>query len=623
MEVPSAWAMETHEVAGKAFHPAQPRHGVSERLTTSDGVLCPFHQGSGGQEMRKQAEKMFHEKAVVSMKDRKVLSPEETRQTLHELRVHQIELEMQNKELRTAHMKIDSLRARYFDLFNLAPVGYFTLSEHGQILEANLTAATLLGVVRDTLVKQPMIRFIHKDDQDIYYLHSKKLFETGESQTCELRVERNGDAPLWVRLEATSVLGADGAAMWHVAMSDINGHKRIEAEKTGLEVQNRQLQKAESLGRMAGAIAHHFNNQLHVVMGNLEMAMNDLTLGENPIDNLVSSQQAALKAAEVSGLMLTYLGQKPGKLEPMDLSETFRRSLTLLQAVAPKGTLLKADFPASGPIIRANAVQIMQVLTNLVTNAWESAGENRRGIGLTVRNVSQEDIPVLKRFPVDWLPQDTAYACMEVADAGSGIAKDDFEQIFDPFFSTKFTGRGLGLAVVLGIVRAHHGVVTVESTPGLGSIFRVFFPVPAEKVQHLPHKEALTLETEDGGTVLLVEDEDQVRNLVKMMLEHLGYTVLEARDGIEAVEVFRLHSVEIRCVFCDLTMPRMDGWETLAALRSLLPGIPFVLTSGYDKEQVMAGDHDEWPQAFLEKPYQFKALGDSIRHALANKPERP
>ncbi len=204
-------------------------------------------------------------------------------------------------------------------------------------------------MVRDTLVKQPITWFIHKEDQDIYYQHSKQLFETGKLQTCELRMEKNGDAPLWVRLEATTVQGADGADMWRVAMSDITDYKRVEAEKTGLEVQNRQLQKAESLGRMAGAIAHHFNNQLHVVMGNLEMAMKDPPLGENKMDSLVSAMQAALKAAEVSGLMLTYLGQTPCTLEPINLSETFRRSLALLQAVAPKGTLLKADFPVIRP----------------------------------------------------------------------------------------------------------------------------------------------------------------------------------------------------------------------------------------------------------------------------------
>ena len=404
-----------------------------------------------------------------------------------------------------------------------------------------------------------------------------------------------------------------------LAMEDITERKLAETEKARLEVLNRQLQKAESLGRMAGAIAHHFNNQLHVVMGNLEMAMNGLSPGENPVENLVGAMQAARKASDVSRLMLTYLGQTPGKHEYIDLSEACRRSLPLIQAAAPKGTQLKADFPASGPVIRANASQILQILTNLVTNAWESADENRRSIGLTVKTVYQSDILSLKRFPVDWQPLDPAYACLEVADAGCGITEKDFEKIFDPFFSTKFTGRGLGLPVVLGIVRAHHGAVTVESEPDRGSIFRVFFPVSVEEVLRQPDKAVQATETEEGGTVLVVEDEEQVRYMVKTMLIHLGFTVLEAGDGIEAVDVFRQHLDEIHCVLTDLMMPRMDGWETLAALRKLSPDIPVILSSGYDEAQVMADEHPERPNAFLGKPYGLQELRDTIRHTLADK----
>jgi len=255
---------------------------------------------------------------------------------------------------------------------------------------------------------------------------------------------------------------------------EIAGHRQAEADKENLESQNRQLQKSESLGRMAGAIAHHFNNQLQAVMGNLELAMmKELPQGAKPIERLIAAMQAARKAAEVSGQMLTYLGQTPGKHEPLDLSEACRQSLTLLQAAAPKGMTLKADFPSSGPVIRANAGQIQQVLVNLVTNASEAAGENQGAISLAVKTVSQANIPASKRFPIDWQPQENIYACLEVADTGCGIPDRDIENLFDPFFTTKFTGRGLGLPAVLGIVRALHGAVTVESEPGRGSVFRV------------------------------------------------------------------------------------------------------------------------------------------------------
>lgn len=442
--------------------------------------------------LRRQAE----EKADKMTVNLETLSPAEIRRTFHELHVHQIELEIQNEELRAAQVALDILRARYFDLYNLAPVGYCTLNEQMLILEANLTAATLLGTDRGTLVMQPLSRFIHKEDQDIYYMHSKRLRETdsassgesGELWTWELRMVKMDGTPFRVRLEAVVAIDTDGAPVSRLLISDITDKKRVEAEAAELEAQNRQLQKAESLGRMAGAIAHHFNNQLQVVTGNLELAILNLPPGSDTVHNLTDAIKASNRATEVSSQMLTYLGQSFGKHKPIDLSEACRRSLVMLQAAAPDRTLLRTDFPSSGPVVLANEGQIMQVLTNLVTNAWESADGNRPDIGLTIKTVSQANLLALKPFPIDWQPRNPAYACLEVSDAGCGIVEKDFEKIFDPFFSTKFTGRGLGLPVVLGIVRAHHGAVTVESKLNQGSIFRVFFPVSAEEVSRQPDK---------------------------------------------------------------------------------------------------------------------------------------
>ena len=414
---------------------------------------------------------------------------------------------------------------------------------------------------------------------------------------------------------------------------DITERKRAEAEKAELAAQNRQLQKVESLGRMAGAIAHHFNNQLYAVMGNLEMAMDELPPGVNLIERLSSAMQAAHKAADVSKLMLTYLGKTPGKHELINMSKACRQSLTLLQAAAPRGIIINAEFLSSGPVIRADTNQMRQILTNLVTNAWESISNNRGAIGLTVKAVSHVDIPTTKRFPIDWQPQPIPYACLEVSDTGCGIPESDIEKIFDPFFTTKFTGRGLGLPVVMGIVKAHGGGVTVDSEPERGSTFRVFLPISTEelpcRIDLSAVPEALQTgkaenisRTESGGTVLLAEDEEPVRSMANKMLTRLGYTVLEAKDGVEALEIFRSHQGVIRFVLSDLTMPRMDGWETLVALRKLSPDIPVILSSGYDEAQVLVYEHSERPNAFLGKPYQLKELRDTTLRALADKKER-
>jgi PAS domain S-box-containing protein len=484
----------------------------------------------------------------------------------------------------------------------------------------NETWAQLIGYTLDELSPvsiKTWETFSHPDDLKQSDELLKRHF-AGELPyyNCECRMKHKDGRWVWVldRGRVNSRTADGKPLMMFGTHTDINVRKRAEAEIAEREVINRQLQKAESLNRMAGAIAHNFNNQLQVVMGNLEMAMNDQP--RSP-ETLTEAMKAARKAAEVSALMLTYCGQLPGKDEPVNLSAACRQSLAMLQATAPKGAILKADFPVSGPVIHCSTSHIRQVITNLVTNAWEAADENRRDIRLTVKTVSRAAIPASKLFPVGWKPQESVYACLEVADAGCGIACRDIENLFDPFYSTKFTGRGMGLSVVLGIVKAHNGGITVESEPGRGSIFRVFLPLSAKEIPSQADKAAQTPIIQEGGTLLLIEDEEQVRKMAQIMLTRIGFTVLEAKDGVEAVEIFRQHRDEIRCVLSDLTMPRMNGWDTLAALRRLSPDIPVILSSGYDEAQVMAGEHPERPNAVLGKPYQLKGLRETISRVLS------
>jgi PAS domain S-box-containing protein len=426
-------------------------------------------------ELRRKAEEIARRRAVPSPKHVAALSPEE--KMVHELLVHRIELEMQNEELRRTQAELDAARERYVDLYDLAPVGYCTLSEQGLILEANLTAATLLGVNRSALVNRPFPRFILPEDQDVYYLHRKHLFETGEPQACDLRMVQGDATAFWAHLEATVAQDATAGPVCRVAISDVTDRVRVEKEKAELEARNRRLQKAESLSRMAGAIAHNFNNQLQAVLMNLELARGDLLQDAGPAARVTGAMIAARQAAEMSELMLTYVGQAHAVRESMDLSIACSRWLSLLRVALPKHVVLEIDLAFPGPTIRANAEQVQQVLTHLVTNAWEADGAGRAEIQVTVKAVTAAEVPLAHRVPPDWQPQGPAFACLEVVDYGPGIAEADIEKIFDPFFSSKFTGRGMGLAVVLGIVRAHGGAVTVESTPGSRSAFRVYLPV--------------------------------------------------------------------------------------------------------------------------------------------------
>jgi len=418
----------------------------------------------------------------------------------------------------------------------------------------------------------------------------------------------------WYECRDSAIRWPDGRMVRLEIATDITERRQIEA-------QSRQLQKSESLGRMAGAIAHNFNNQLASVIMNLELLQLELPPNAGPGASLSEALKSARKAAEISTQMLTYVGQTQAQHELLDLSETCRRSLPLLKAALPKTVVLETALPAPGPAINANASQIHQVLTNLLTNAWEARRDGSGAIRLTVRLVPSAEIQAVNRFPIDWQPRDPAYACLEVADFGGGVAAGDIEKLFDPFFTSKFVGRGLGLAVVLGIAREHGGGITVESELGRGSVFRVFLPVTAAVLPKRPVPVVPALLSKRGGTLLAIEDDPALRATVTRVLQRVGFKVLAAEDGVEGVELFERHRDEIQCVLCDLTMPRMDGWGTLAALRQRAPGLPVILCSGYDEARVMEGHHAEFPQAFLTKPYTIEALINAINMAVAKREE--
>jgi signal transduction histidine kinase/CheY-like chemotaxis protein len=403
---------------------------------------------------------------------------------------------------------------------------------------------------------------------------------------------------------------------------DITERKRAEEDRARLESENRQLQKVESLARMAGAIAHLFNNHLAVVIGNLELALMDLSADAPVRVDLIEAMRAARRSADVSGLMLTYLGQTTDKGEPQDLSDICRHNLPMLRDAVPKGVALKTDLLSPGPVARANTIQMRQVLTHLVTNGLESIGHTAGTVTLATRIIPASEISKFHLTPIGWKPAADAFSCLEVTDTGCGMAEEDLDKIFDPFYTTKITGRGMGLAVVLGLVKTWGGAIGVESQQNEGSTFRVFLPLVTGELSRVSEKATEAHQVEQGGTVLLVEDQDTVRKMAESMLKRLGYEVLAASGGTEAVKMFRENADPVRCVITDLSMPGMDGWETLAALRKIRPHIPVILVSGHDEAHAMGGHYPEQPEVFLHKPYLKSDLEAAIDTAL-KKPMYP
>jgi PAS domain S-box-containing protein len=474
----------------------------------------------------------------------------------------------------------------------------------GKILSCN-SASARLGYTEDEFVERNFISlFPEESHPEISAFMTQAIAK--ESDICLVPIMTK--AGQLIQVEIKIILGHwNNQDALYCFIRDIS-------ERLQLERQTRQVAKAESLGRMAGSIAHNFNNMLGVVVGNLELTMVDVPRQGEIYENLSDALKAAKKATDVSRLMLTYLGQANVKHEPFDLSDECRKSLRIIRQEIKENITIEIDFPDSGPIINGSIHQIHQLLRNLLMNAVESFDDHGGAIYWSIKTLPSTSIPKII-LPVEFHPGIMPYACLKVKDTGYGISEKDLDKIFDPFFSTKFVGRGLGLSVILGILRQHEGAISVESFPGKGSNFQIYLPLSDKEILY-DIKNGPVANKKYPCTILLVEDEKSVQKMSAKMLSRLGYNVLLADDGAKAVEVFKHHLDQISLVICDLVMPQMNGWETMAELRKLAADIPIVLVSGFDEAQAIEGHQTEKPQAFLQKPFGKLELERAIEKAL-------
>ncbi len=551
-----------------------------------------------------------------------------------ELAIHQAELELQNEELREAQAALQESRDRFAVLFEHAPVGYVVLDASGIIRQTNATWLAMLKSENDDFRGAPFTSTMVVEDAPIFLARFRAFFRNPAEKQIVIRMKRKDGASFHARIEAASreLRFKDSAATdasnreLMVTVSDISDLVRAEEERLQLEQRLHQTQKAESLGRMAGAIAHNFNNMLGAIMGNLEMALDEAPYGSELDNSIREAMKASQRASKISRFMLTYLGQTTGKLEPVDPSVAIREACSLLSSSLPGNVHLKAVTPSCGLTIKADGAHLTQILTILIANAIEAIGEKPGDIDLTLDVVPASSVRGSKIFPLGWEPKAQEYVCISIADTGCGIDPKHFDKIFDPFFTTKFAGRGLGLSVVTGLLRALEGAISVESRPGSGATFKLYLPVSGQAQPEARRDEApVGSPFKENGLVLVVDDESMVRSMAETMLKRkLGFEAITAADGKEALEIFRERKDEISLILLDLSMPGMNGWETLAALRLLRPDIPVILSSGYNEAQMTRAEHLERPQAFLPKPYGAMELKTAVEAAShANSPSDP
>ncbi len=441
-------------------------------------------------------------------------------------------------------------------------------------------------------------------------LNQRRLF----TLTYRIRTA-NGDIK-WVWEQGCGVFDAAGnLEAVEGFITDITDRRRAEDERSRLEAQVQQTQKLESLGVLAGGIAHDFNNLLVGILGNADLAHEELPPSSPARETVKEIETAARRAAELTRQLLAYSGKGRFIIQPADINEIVREMGHLLEVSISKQALLRYELASGLPAVMADASQIRQIVMNLIVNASEALPDGKGGITVTTGTV-ECDRACLETMHLNQDLPEGRYVFFEVADTGCGMDAETLSRIFDPFFTTKFTGRGLGLAAALGIVRGHKGALKVYSEPGRGSSFRVFLPALDALAAPAPAAQSAAGGWRGSGAVLLVDDEPSVRTLGARILQRSGFQVITAQDGHEAVEQFKIHADRVVCVLLDLTMPRLGGEDTYRELRRIRPDLPIVLSSGYNAQEISQRFAGKELAGFIQKPYQAATLIQTIRDAL-------
>ncbi len=406
-----------------------------------------------------------------------------------------------------------------------------------------------------------------------------------------------------------------GAAVYlSGSVRDVTQVTRLEESLRILEKKFQDSQKMAGLGLLASGIAHDFNNLMTVVLGNAELAL--LDCGGTDGGVLDEIKRTSLRAAELANQMLVYTGKTSLVVSSINLSVIVKEMGSLLDVSISKKVSIQYCLSENVPLIRGDVSQIRQVAMNLITNASEAIGDRSGVIAISIHEVELKSGELERTFPPGGLPAGS-YVRLEVSDTGDGMNEETMQKIFDPLFTTKVTGRGLGLASLLNVVQRHTGAVEVKSEVGHGTVFRVYFPAEEQdggsNVEETPPSDG---EWRGYGTALVADDEEAIRDITAALLERIGFRVITAADGFEIVDLYMEHADDITLLIMDLNMPRLNGIEATLRIRHINPKVPVLFMSGYPREQVMERFGQQPHTDFIRKPFQSDELLAGIRSVL-------
>jgi len=476
----------------------------------------------------------------------------------------------------------------------------------GRWMYCNLAAAHLLGAEGvEAVIGTSIFDYVPAEDVDKIKERIDGMLKSGRPAPVveETLLCKNGQS-ITARVQSSPVI-YDGMPAFMVTAEDISTADEHITDEHKLQLEHSQ--RLESLGVLAGGIAHDFNNLLAAILGNAELArvrLDDKAATIGHIENIV---EACDHAAELCKQMLAYAGKGSYALEILDVNEMVKAMGKLIRVSVGNHIALKIKLAKAVPGMEGDMAQIQQLILNFIVNSADAIGSKGGEIKVStgVRHVERQALDKLYNGSTLKVGQ---YIIIEVRDTGCGMEADVVAKIFDPFYTTKTSGSGLGLSAVLGIVCGHHGAIQVHSVPGEGTAFRVYLPTTEQ-----PFKEKMvsTVEVEawqGEGRVLVVDDDMRVRNVAKAFIESLHFEVMTADDGKEGLAMFNQHHASLSAVLLDMSMPVLGGVEAMAGMRDIDSSVPIILVSGYSEVEagaLIAGDR---PNAFLQKPFKAKAL---------------
>jgi PAS domain S-box-containing protein len=512
----------------------------------------------------------------------------------------------------TAHKHAeDALReseSKYRLLFEESKDPFYITTREGRFMDVNQAWLDLTGYTREEVAGLNV--------QDVYAQpEDRKKFQAEIEKKGSLRDYETRHR----KKDGSEIVCLNNAGARRDRDGNIVGYQGIihdVTERRQMEQAMLHAQKLESLGVLAGGIAHDFNNLLAVILGNADLALNDSSLNASTRNYLEQVESASHRGAELCKQMLAYSGKGRFVIQRVNLNTLVREMTHLLEVSISKKAVLKYHFADQLPAVEVDATQIRQVIMNLVVNASDAIGEKSGVITITTGAMRADRAYLNDIFLAPELPEGD-YVYIEVADTGCGMDAETRSRIFDPFFTTKFTGRGLGLAAVLGIARGHSGVIKVYSEPGRGSTFKFLLPCAPAGAETTAEAASPQESWRGSGTILVVDDEEDIRTIAARMAQTMGFQTLLAADGREAVAVFQKHSKKISLVLLDMTMPHQNGEETFREIHRIRPQTPVILMSGYNEEEAGARFAGKGLAGFIQKPFGPDVLLDRIAGILA------